>query len=289
MNLKLNTVVVCCGVFQSVAYAQRSPTTTQVIPLSEAKKNAAAQTPVLDPKKAQTSQNPQSQQAAPAVDASAPKGASSSPNATPVLDVPSTSVQAQPATVPAHAPNVGIGVGVGFIPHPTHRFDVDLLFNQPHVLSISFEASTFSNSHFIAKSLLVNNYERDVRRRRLSLMYRNVFTSSLYYTVGLGFENYSANLLAPVTEYSKEYTSVVTGIRQGYTFTSGIGQSFKNGPVLFRIEWVGFSFLRLSKEITYFNADSSASPAKIADAKAKLKADTPDSIRLMNINLSYEF
>ncbi|MFZ9521338.1 MAG: hypothetical protein ACO3A4_12755 [Silvanigrellaceae bacterium] len=254
MSLRLNLIFLTLTSISGIALAQRNSSTSQFAPLAEAKKSAAAQTSAV------------------------------------ALDVPTLPVQNSQSGSQDHSANVGLGIGMGFIPHPTVRFDLDLLFNQPHVLTVSFEASTFSNNHFIAKSLLVNNYERDVKRRRLSVMYRNSFTSSLYYTFGLGFENYSANLLAPATEYSQDYKSVVTGIRQGYTVTTGLGQSFHSGPVLFRIEWVGFSFLRLSKDITYFNADSSeGAAAKLADSKAKLKADTAESIRLMNITLSYEF
>ncbi|NBO39475.1 hypothetical protein EBU99_12930 [bacterium] len=214
---------------------------------------------------------------------------------TPDLPITTAVTQPQPAAANAvtlsnvESAKVGIGLGLGFNPYPTSRFELDLLFNEPQIFTVSFEASTFSNNHPIAKTLLIDNYERDVKRRRLSLMYRNMFSNSLYYTVGLGFENYVANMLGPVAEYSRDFKTIITGVRQGYTFTAGLGQSFKNGPLNFRIEWLGFSWLKKSKAITFVNADKESSLEKLIEAQDKIKSDTGESIRLMNTTLSYEF
>lgn len=261
----LATVCLCSG----AAYAQKNEAQGNLVASADAKKPAQAQQP---PAQAQAQAQP-----APATQPQSP--APQAQTASAVSDARTNGVGS----------NIGIGLGFGFIPHPTARFELDLLFNDPQILTISFEASTFSNSHFIAKSLLIDNFERSVKRRRLSLLYRNFFTSNLYYTVGMGLENYVASMLGPVAEYSREYKSIITGVRQGYSLTMGMGQSFRTGPINLRIEWFGFSFLRKSREITFYNNDPASSVEKIEETKNKLKKDTPESVRLMNTTISYEF
>jgi hypothetical protein len=251
--------------FSGVVYAQKSEAQGNSVALADNKKPAQAQQPAAAPQPGQAAQ-----QQNPAPQAQA---------ANAIADIrPQQNVS-----------NIGFGVGFGFNPHPTSRFELDLLFNDPQILTISFEASTFSNKHFVAKSLLIDNYERNVKRRRLSLMYRNFFTSNLYYTVGMGLENYVASMLGPVALYSREYRSIITGVRQGYSLTLGMGQSFKSGPINLRIEWFGFSFLKKSRDITFYNDDPASTPEKIEETKNKLKKDTPESVRLMNTTISFEF
>ncbi|MBM3381889.1 MAG: hypothetical protein FJY29_05550 [Betaproteobacteria bacterium] len=96
-------------------------------------------------------------------------------------------------------------------------------------------------------------------------------------------------MLGPVTEYSKQYKTIISGVRQGYTFTGGLGQSFKKGGFGVRIEWVGLSWLRKSKSVTFFDVDKESSEDKVAEAKKKLTSDTGESIRMMNTTLTYDF
>lgn len=218
--------------------------------------------------------------------------AAAAPVATPApatAPAAAASVSRIAAAPESEAPTVGMGFGFGFIPQPAARFELDLLFNSPQIFTVAFEAATFSNKHFVAKSLLVENYERDEKRRRMSLSYRNMFGNSMYWSIGLGFENYVANMLGPVTEYSKQYKTIIAGVRQGYTFTGGLGQSFKKGGFGVRIEWIGLSWLRKSKDVTFFDVDSESTQDKIAETKKKLTGESGESIRMMNTTLSYEF
>lgn len=181
-------------------------------------------------------------------------------------------------------PTFGLGLGVGLTPLPTSRFEFgwhtrwDLGF-----VSAGFEASSFSRNHWLARSLLLDTYAKDVQDRRLLLIWRHTADNRM--SVGLGYENRVAKLLLPVSSDSKELKRIINADSQSFLASTGFESAGQFNHVRVVMEWLGISFRASVRDSNFTEKAPEASEAEVEKAKSDFLAESKIGLRFFNLSV----